>query len=299
MREKPLSYDMIFEKSKELKLTFSDLMAGAVLEEIVRRICKSEYSDVLWLRNGRVLGKEQYRKNLVLNLEYDYVIQKKLKEQKSENEFLLELAKELKEKLFDDCASYGVKFEVSLKQLKNHIRLNLTGNIEDMEIPVCIRIFFLKDEKLVPRKETLTCLLFPEITVTYYSYPTESLLAEHFMEIVTRLELIQDISAYYEIYYLLERKSVDGRKVKDYIEELCAKKGLSTAQNRMAMIADYQNYTYMKKKWKVFLRSVHSAEPGWEDVIDRFVKFFEPIWQAIMDDLVFFGDWMPDLNRFL
>ena len=55
----------------------------------------------------------------------------------------------------------------------------------------------------------------------------------------------------------------------------------------------------MKKKWKVFLRSIKEKEPQWEMVIERFLCFFEPIWQAVIEDFVFFGDWMPELNRFL
>ena len=65
------------------------------------------------------------------------------------------------------------------------------------------------------------------------------------------------------------------------------------------MIVSYRDYTYMKKKWKVFLRSIKEKEPQWEAVIERFLCFFEPIWQAVIEDLVFFGDWMPELNRFL
>ena len=55
----------------------------------------------------------------------------------------------------------------------------------------------------------------------------------------------------------------------------------------------------MKKKWKAFLRSAGSREPVWEQAVDRFLKFFGPIWRAVADDAVFFGDWMPELNRFL
>ena len=54
-----------------------------------------------------------------------------------------------------------------------------------------------------------------------------------------------------------------------------------------------------KKKWKAFLRSAGSREPVWEQAVDRFLKFFGPIWRAVADDAVFFGDWMPELNRFL
>lgn len=296
-----LSYDMLLEKTKETGLSFSGILAGAVLEEVVRRISASEYSNCLWLRNGVILGREQYEKNLRLTLEYDYVIQssKKADKEKTEDTLFLEFAGQIKTDLFQNSKEYGVSFQVQLQQNRRYIQLNLIGSISDMQVPITIKIYPLRDEKLIPKKEKFYCMIFPKISVTYYSYPTERLLAERYMEIITRLELIQDIGAYYDIYHLLERESVDGRKVKDYIEEQCEKMNISKDRKRLNMVVGYGNYSYMKKKWKVFLRSIHSTEPKWESVIERFSKFFEPIWETVIEDLVFFGDWMPELNRFL
>ncbi len=300
MQKEQLSYQILLEKSKKENIPFSDLLGGAVLEEAVRRISASEYRENLWLRNGTVLGKEQYEKNLVLSLEYDYVIQKRKKTDldKSEQTFLTELSEYLKEEIFAGDG-YGVQFQVKPKLLRKHLQLQIQAELEEMQIPITIKIYLLFDNKKIPRKESFTSIMFPKITVFYYSYPTEGFLAEKFIEIITKLELIQNLGAYYDIYCLLEHASVDGRKVKEYIEEQCEKIQIPKEKSRLDMIAEYRNYTYMKKKWKVFLRSINSKEPEWEQVIERFLQFFEPIWQAILDDLVFFGDWMPELNRFL
>lgn len=301
MRKEPLTYRMLTEKAKEDRIAFSNLLGGAVLEEIVRRISQSEYLELLWLRNGNVLGEEQYKKNLLLQLEYDYVIQrlKKSDSDKTDSMRLSELAAGLREKIFNNVTDYGIEFSLKGKIFKNYLQLQLLAELEGMQVPVSLKIHLLKDEKKIPKKETFTSMMFPKLSVVYYSYPMEGFLAEKYMEVITKLELIQNLKPYYDIYYLLEHESVDGRKVKEYIEEQCETNGIAKEKSRLDMIAGYKDYTYMKKKWKVFLRSVKSQEPGWEQVIERFVRFFEPIWQAIMEDLVFFGDWMPDLNRFL
>lgn len=301
MQRETLDYNMLLEKTRETGLVFSNLLGGAVLEEIVRRIGESEYSKSLWLKNGSILGKEQYEKNLTLNLEYDYVIQKlpKSDEGKSDAECLTELTDKLKQEIFEDSKDDGIIFQVRTRKIKNDMQLNIEASIEKMKVPVNIRIRVLRDEKLIPRKESLSLMLFPEINVNYYSYPAESLIAEKFMEIIIRLELIQDMRAYYDIYYLLERESVDGRRVRELIAEQCIQKNISREKSRIDAVEGYRNYSYMKKKWKVFLRSVNQSEPEWNTVIERFLKFFGPIWKAITEDVVFFGDWMPDLNRFL
>lgn len=300
MHREQLSYQMLTDAAKNENMTFANLLGGAVLEEVVRRISLSDYQENLWLRNGTIIGKERYERSLVLSLEYDYVIQKLKKSDagKSEQTLLTELAEYLIKEVFSE-ADYGIQFVIKSKLMKKYLQLQLQAEIEGMKIPVSIKICLLFDSKKIPRKETFTSILFPKIHISYYSYPIEGFLAENFMEVITKLELIQNIKAYYDIYYLLEHKSVDGRKVKEYIEEQCEKLQITKEKSRLDMIAGYRDYGYMKKKWKMFLRSINSKEPEWEEVIGRFICFFAPIWQAVLDDRVFFGDWMPDLNRFL
>lgn len=301
MQKEQLSYEMLLARSRETGISFSDLLGGAVLEEIVRRISTSEFGENLWLRSGTVLGIRQYKKNLVLTLEYIYIIFKLNRKNKemTDQMFLTELQSDLSEKVFLEKQDYGIHFEVKSKIQKQNLLFQLVAELGDMQVPVAVKVHLLRDEKKIPKKENFTCMMFPKVTVYYNSYPTEGYLAERFMEIITKLELIQDIGAYYDIYYLLEKESVDGRKVREYIEDKCEELKIPKEKDRLEMIAGYKDYTYMKKKWKVFLRSVNSKEPSWEKTIERFVNFFEPIWRAVLEDRAFFGDWMPDLNRFL
>lgn len=142
-------------------------------------------------------------------------------------------------------------------------------------------------------------MMDPEIIIFYHSIPVEWILVENFIEIITKMELIVNIGAYYEIYSLLDRENLDTRKIKEDIAKQCNLAGLERQNHYLETIAGYRDYTYMKKKWKVFLRSIRSGGPSWESVMDRFLKFFEPVWKAVVGEYVFFGDWMPELNRFL
>lgn len=301
MQKEQLSYEMLLEKSKETGISFSNLLGGAVLEEIVRRISVSDLGENLWLRSGTVLGIKQYKKNLVLTLEYIYIIFKLNRKNKemTDQMFLTELQSNLSEKVFLEKYDYGIHFELKSKIQKKNLMFQLVATLGEMKVPVAVKVHLLRDEKKIPKKENFTCMMFPKITIYYNSYPAEGYLAEKYMEIITKLELIQDIGAYYDIYYLLEKESVDGRKVREYIEDKCEELKIAKEKDRLEMIAGYKNYTYMKKKWKVFLRSINSKEPSWEKAVERFINFFEPIWRAILEDMAFFGDWMPDLNRFL
>lgn len=303
MKKGQLSYELLLERAEEMQMPFSNLLGGAVLEEIVRRISLLEQGEHFWLRNGNVLGEKQYGKKLILCLEYDYVMRRSKKADstgtQTDESIFRNLAEELKDKAWEKKEEHDFVFCQKEKFMKKFLLLQITAEFEEMQIPVSIKIYPRWEENKIPRKEEFASILFPQKKITYHSYPAEGILAEKYMEIITKLELIQNIGDYYEIYYLLEQESVDGRRVKEYIEEKCKGQEVSKKSDRLEMIAGYKDYSYMKKKWKVFLRSVHAKEPSWEAAVERFLKFFEPIWQAVTKDLVFFGDWMPDLNRFL
>ncbi|MCI9428054.1 MAG: hypothetical protein HFI81_09945 [Eubacterium sp.] len=301
MNKERLTYEMILDKSKETGILFSNLLGGAILEEIVRRISQSGYSENLWLRNGNILGISQYEKNLILTLEYVYLIERLQKKNPNmtESMFFSDLLEELSKTVFLEQEERGICFAIKSKIQKKSMNLQVLAKLGDMQVPVTVKMYLMCDDDKIPKKETFAAMMFPMIQISYNAYPAEGYLAEKYIEIITKLELIQNIGAYYDIYYLLERESVDGRKVREYIEEKCAKLQIEKNRERLDLIDGYRSYSYMKKKWKVFLRSVNSKEPAWEIAVERFINFFEPIWQAILEDSAFFGDWMPDLNRFL
>ena len=55
----------------------------------------------------------------------------------------------------------------------------------------------------------------------------------------------------------------------------------------------------MKKRWKVLLRRQRIKKPTWEDAHRVLSAFILPVWKMMEDDMVFIGDWMPTLERFL
>ncbi|MCM1257128.1 MAG: hypothetical protein NC307_04670 [Roseburia sp.] len=300
-KEQKIKTAYLQEISAQTGLAFSKLLGAAVLEEVARIICESEYSGEFWLRNASALTRESYERNLKLRLEFDYVIQKPPigLEELSPTELLIDVTSHLKAEVFEEQDGHRVELEVDMKAYPKYVRFDCVGKIEDMKVPVTVIFHYLQDENLAPKKETFSLTAFPGKEVSYNSFQPESILAEKYMEIVTKLELIQSLKSYYDVYYLLERESVDGRKVRDYINDQCGNWNVPKDMTRLEMVKMYKNYAYMKKKWKVFLRSIHCKEPEWDQVMERFVSFFEPIWKAVIEDFIFFGDWMPELNRFL
>ena len=104
---------------------------------------------------------------------------------------------------------------------------------------------------------------------------------------------------YMNAYEILIANPINGRKVKDRLAELVREKNITVDDTRIKMLSSYSDYTYMKKKWKVELRQKKKSEPEWSDVNKCIMNFLEPIWEAMEKNMVFLGDWMPQLKRFL
>ena len=55
----------------------------------------------------------------------------------------------------------------------------------------------------------------------------------------------------------------------------------------------------MKKRWEKYIRKQGTEDVSWETVLHRIIVFLSPVWNTMCRDEVFFGDWMPDLARYL
>ena len=136
-------------------------------------------------------------------------------------------------------------------------------------------------------------------SVDVLTNPKEEELTKHLLEIIEKLELINDMDHYLNAYEILTTNPVNGRKVKDRLAESLRDKNIAVDATRIQMLKGYTDYTYMKKKWKVELRQKKKSEPRWSDVNICLMNFLVPIWEAMEANLVFLGDWMPQLKRFL
>ena len=93
----------------------------------------------------------------------------------------------------------------------------------------------------------------------------EQIAAEQLLLILKPLELIQDMTPYLKLYEIVTKCPLEGRKVQEHLYILCCKE-------------------YVKMQ-----------ESLWNAVL---CAFLEPIWKNITEDKIFFGDWMPQLQRY-
>ena len=277
-------------KSEELDIPFANILSGYAIEVAVAMISASSYGDELWLCNYKDLGIDVYKKKPSLALSYKYQGKKELVD------FCQQLCSDLVKKYEEE--GFTIKEQESGPAEKG-IRISLELLLEDMYVPLVVDVEKILTSHLFPREETLRLLMENNKAVTLKLYPIEQMVALHLSEMIKQLELINQMEHYMELYDILKKYPIEGRKVKDEMVRLCEEMKIFTDEKAYSLWVTYYDYTYMKKKWKVLLRQQKREEPTWQEAFLLIKKFFEPIWQAVCREEVFFGDWMPEIERFL
>lgn len=277
-------------KSEELEIPFANILSGCVIETAVAMVATATYGNELWLCNHRDLGIDVYKKRPSLALIYKYQGKEDLEE------FCKQLCSDLKTRYCEE--GFSLK-ELEQQQTAKGINIHLELLLEEMYVPLIIEVESSSANHLFPREETFRLLMENNKTVALKLYPMEQLVAHHLAEIIKQLELINEMEHYIELYDILKQYPIEGRKVKDELVRLCETMNIPMDEKAYCLWSTYGDYTYMKKKWKVLLRQEKRQEPTWQEAFRLIQIFFQSIWQAVCKEEIFFGDWMPEIERFL
>lgn len=290
-------------ESERLQIPFPNLLAGYLLEELLYLVTESEYGACLWLKNDGILGVEQYRKReSSLMLDFAYILNPKVMEKGEPGpgqRISLKVAYLMLLQFLEKEKTPKIKWKGKAVLKENGAELEIVGEFEEMTVPlrVCVTEALVEDN-FMPMQKEFVPFMAPGEKISYLKYPGELLLTEQLGVVLKQMELIPDMEHYLQIYRILSEYSADGRHVKEKLVQLCEREHISMEEERVKELVSYREYGYMKKRWEKYLRHCGKTEPGWEEVVDKLEKFLGPIWQAVCKDEVFFGDWMPDLERF-
>lgn len=277
----------IKEKSEQLNIPFKNLLSAAVCEIVIELLANGKYCNELYLCNSAEFKSGVYKDLCISNIYYEYV-------RDLDDKMAILYMRDILKEIMAKGALEGMAVNGSVGE--TGISLKIT--VDDMYIP--INLYFKKHgASHEPEKISLELIAYGNRKVDVLINPKEEELSKHLLEIIDKLELINNMDHYYDAYEILTSNPVNGRKVKDRLSELVKEKGIVIDDSRLNMLKSYSDYTYMKRKWKVELRQKKKSEPQWSDVNNCLMNFLSPIWDAMEKNMVFLGDWMPQLKRFL
>lgn len=288
MSQKSLS--AVKAKSEELKIPYENLLSAFVIEEAVTAVCESDEAENFRLKNNSILSLEYYRRKAPTRLEYMIL---------SEEELTVRNVIHRMSKIFQNEKKAELWWKYRVEKEDEGICVYLSAKIEELQIPVQLVLEQEKEEPSEPSHEELHPFLEEERSVEYLHYPMEGILAEHFIRIMRDMELINDMGSYYILYELLSKEMNSSRKVTEQIESLAKEQKIPLKKERFDMFEGYQSSSYMKKKWKSYLKKEKKRTPSFEEVMKVMIAYYRPIWDSLAEGNYYLGDWMPELMRYL
>ncbi len=261
-------------------------------EEFLRRLALSKYVDNLVLKGGLfIYTLTEFESRATVDVDF---LLRQLPNSVDEMERIIT------EILAIDTGNDFIEFtagsfeEISPQRKYNGVSCQIIGKIKNTRTPFSVDLGV--GDIIVPKAEKriipvqLEDFTKPEII----TYSLESTIAEKFDAILQRLEMTSRMKDFYDIYYLSKMFNFDGRKLQEAIAETLQHRGTSYNKNSLHQIADFVNDSEMVAKWKRALKDVKETELSFEKVVVTIVSFLDPIWQGIVNEQEFFGEWTKD-----
>lgn len=277
----------IFQLAKELDISTENLLAGIAREELCALFYLTEFGQELYLMPPEDLGCDSYKKKANRSLRFAYCPKKH--EAATVEEAVSGIV----------GAISGVNGEDGIAaKLVGDKKISLEVRLEKMRVPMKIELFDMSNMDIKPEEKRIKLIRNGE-ECPYLAYPTEADVATDITGIVKSLELIEDMSVYDKLFFNITNSPMEGKKVWRHLKEGFSASGIDLNENPLEVIYSYANDPYMKKKWDKYIKRQNIKSHDWKTIVTAIHIFIFPIYEAIVLDKPFVGDWMPELGRFL
>lgn len=130
------------------------------------------------------------------------------------------------------------------------------------------------------------------------TYSLESTIAEKFDAIISRMELSSRMKDYYDIFYLANTYSFDGRNLQEAIFETLQNRRTLYEADSFKRVSGFSKDKAMQLKWNNYIKNTLKMEIEFVDVIETMYSFLAPIFDAIVNESELFGVWNPSLLKY-
>ncbi len=269
------------------------LLTGYVMEELAIRLASDASGSRLLLKNPDTLGLSGCARG-AHRLYYAYVC--------AEDEIFSKAA-------FAAFLKKTVKWETVTNIVwawRSHMEGNcliveLSAELDELKLPVELVVEPLPADAVKHPKGTYTlrCLMEATKTVELPVYPAWEQLMDDLGEVLSRMELVGDMGVFLRIYETLGMISFEGRPFQRELRSDCEAQGITLDTLRYEQLERYADYPYLEKKWNAYVKRQRRTLPVWTEVYGRLWQALSPVYQAILQDVLYLGSWIPDLGRYL
>ena len=282
-------------KAKETGRSYQLCLQLFCQEEFLRRVSLSKYSDNLVLKGGLfIYTLTGFESRATVDVDF---LMKQIPNTDSE---VLSVVEEIAAtKTGNDFITFQVKevSPIALQRKYNGLSVAIIGVIKNTRTPFNIDLGV--GDVIVPKSEKrkiptqLDGFTQPEIS----TYSLESTIAEKFDAIISRFEFTSRMKDFYDIYYLARTFDFDGRKLQEAIFETLQNRGTSYDRDTLDSVEGLGIFDSMNTRWKAFLKKIKTPELEFEEVLNIIQVFLRPVFEAIVNEQEFFGQWSCAKNK--
>ena len=275
------------------------LSAGCGGRAILKGIAGSSLKERLFIRNDKALQAQNYQRSLMNHLIF-FASAEGMEGTLAELKALFPLEASFRNPKTGGAECLQVFLDERQEQQEGNPQVLLEIHKKPYRIPIRLEIMPYQGQGGYPQEE----ILIEEgeakqEAIAYCKFSSEEYLARSFYEVIDALEWLDDLLWYQEIYDILAKRAVNGRKVWECLHGLLLERPISFLRNRLNRVKGYADYSPMEERWKALHANDMEGYPQWQEVIQLLGEFYTPVFEGILKDEIFFGDWMPRLKRYL
>ncbi|MEX2461119.1 MAG: nucleotidyl transferase AbiEii/AbiGii toxin family protein [Paenibacillaceae bacterium] len=176
--------------------------------------------------------------------------------------------------------------------------MNLVGLIKNTKTPFSLD-FGVGDIVIpAPIIRLLPVLLSGFEKPEILTYSLESVIAEKFDAILSRMNHTSRMKNFYDIYYLASTVDFEGRSLQEALFETLQNRGTPYERNSLELVALLSSDIDMMHRWNTFCRKVIKQELDFNDVLSVIVNLLELPFGAILNESEFFGKWNAEGKKY-
>lgn len=122
----------------------------------------------------------------------------------------------------------------------------------------------------------------------------EGVFLDKVWSVALREELINSMKPYVDIVRILDSLCLEGRKIRSYMGSdgpICT--------NEVERLRKNEKNPNLIRRWKAYARTCGIKNMSFTQVIDKTLKAVQPVREAANAGMEFFGEWMPELGRYI
>lgn len=266
-------------------------------EEFLRRIQKSAYSENLILKGGFLLYSiSEYESRPTMDADY---LLKNYSNNMSEIERMVKVI--IEASTGNDFITFEIRDTETIAEHRkyNGVRVNLVGLIKNTRTPFSVDFGIGDIIVPSPSKRTLPVILADFDKPEVLTYSLESIIAEKFDAIISRMELTSRMKDFFDIYYLASTCDFEGRKLQEALFETLQNRGTPFERDLLEQIAGLQNDNDILTRWNSFCKKTLKLQLNFGEVLELIIRFIKPPLEAMLNEDECFDVWKAEKKAYI